>query len=121
VLDSARRIDTMLSAWNARDESVLEQLVQESLSLEVEFCDPHYAIRGHAPFIEMVKAFWAKHGDCKISRASVVDAHHDRARYAWAIALPNGHRFEGFDAVAFELPSGKVRRIDGFFGSLTPI
>lgn len=113
-------IEVMLSAWNTRDESVLEQVVMEALSPDVEFCDPHYDIRGRAAFMDMVKAFWAKHGDCKITRASGIDTHHDRARYAWAINWPDGRRFEGFDAVALELPSGKVRRIDGFFGPLPP-
>lgn len=113
-----RCIEAMLAAWNTRDEAALAQAVEASLSPEVEFCDPHYDIRGHAPFIDMVKAFWAKHGDCKITRASRIDTHHDRARYAWAIDWPDGRRFEGFDATAIDLSSGKVRRVDGFFGPL---
>jgi hypothetical protein len=113
-------IDSMLSAWNTHDGALLEKIVGESLSADVEFCDPLHDIRGHSAFIEMVKAFWAKHGHCKISRSSLIDTHHDRARYTWAIDLPSGHRFEGFDAVALELASGKVRRVDGFFGPLSP-
>lgn len=116
-----RCIDTMLSAWNSHDESLLEQIVGQSLSPEVEFCDPFHDIRGHALFIEMVKAFWAKHGNCKIMRTSGIDAHHDRARYTWAIDSPQGGRFEGFDAVALDLALGKVLRVDGFFGPLSPI
>jgi hypothetical protein len=116
-----RCIEAMMSAWNTRDDSILEQIVKEALTSDVEFCDPHYDIRGHAAFIAMVKAFWAKNGNCKISRASCIDTHHDRARYAWAVDLPNRGRFEGFDAVALDLPSGKVRRIDGFFGPLPPV
>jgi hypothetical protein len=113
-------IDVMLSGWNSHDEAALAQIVRDSMTTDVEFCDPHYDIRGHAVFIEMVKAFWAKHGEAKISRSSAIDAHHDRARYSWAIDLPNGYRFEGFDAVALDLSSGKVRRVDGFFGLLSP-
>ncbi len=116
-----RSIDTMLSAWNSNDESLLGQIVEQSLSPEVEFCDPFHDIRGHAPFIEMVKAFWAKHGNCKITRTSGIDSHHDRARYTWAIDSLQGGRFEGFDAIALDLASGKVRRVDGFFGPLSPI
>ncbi len=114
-------IDTMLSAWNAHDESLLKQIVARSLSPDVEFCDPLHDIRGHAPFIDMVKAFWAKHGHCKITRTSGIDAHHDRARYTWVIESPEGGRFEGFDAVSLDLSTKKVRRVDGFFGPLSPI
>jgi hypothetical protein len=121
MLEHIKCIDTMLSAWNTRDESVLAQVVGVSMSHDVEFCDPHNDIRGHDAFIAMVKAFWAQHGDCKISRASNIDAHHDRARYAWEIDWPDGRRFEGFDAVTLDLKSGTVSRIDGFFGPLSPI
>jgi hypothetical protein len=116
--EHAKCIEAMLSAWNTRDENVLIQIVEASLTPDVEFCDPHYDIRGHAPFIEMVKAFWAKHGDFKISTASKIDAHHDRARYAWAIDWPDGRRFDGFDAVALDMAAMRVKRIDGFFGRL---
>jgi hypothetical protein len=108
----------MLSAWNTRDESVLIQIVGETLTEDFIFCDPHFDFVGHAPFIDMVKAFWAKHGDCTISPASKIDAHHDRARYAWAITWPDGRRFDGFDAATLDLSSKKVKRVDGFFGKL---
>jgi hypothetical protein len=113
-------IDTMLSAWNSHDASLLERIVGQSLSPDLEFCDPYHDIRGHAPFIEMVKAFWAKYGKCKITRTSGIDTHHDRARYTWLIESPTGGRFEGFDAVKLDLVSGTVERVDGFFGPLPP-
>ena len=116
-----RCVEAMLSGWNTRDANVLEQVVQQSLTSDLEFCDPHYDISGHAAFIEMVKAFWAKNGECKITRTSTIDTHHDRARYGWVIKWPDGRRFEGFDAVALDHTSGKVRRVDGFFGALSPI
>jgi SnoaL-like domain len=112
-------IDAMLSAWNSHDETALGQIVEQSLSPDLEFCDPFHDIRGHAPFVEMVKAFWTQHGHCKITRTSNIDAHHDRARYSWLIEAPSGGRFEGFDAVALDLSTGKVRRVDGFFGQLS--
>lgn len=120
VVDT-QKIDVMLSAWNTHDDNLLKQAVETALSDDIEFCDPHYDIRGHDAFIQMVKAFWAKNGRCGIRRASKIDAHHDRARYLWAIDLPDGRRFDGFDMVTLDPASGKVRRVDGFFGPLTPL
>jgi hypothetical protein len=114
-------IDVMLSAWNTRDIDLLEQVAEASLTSDVEFCDPRHDIRGHAAFIAMVEAFWAEHSACTISRDSAIDAHHDRARYAWVIEFPGGQRFEGFDAVSLDRETGKVRRVDGFFGQLSPV
>lgn len=114
-----RLIDVMLSGWNMRDPASLRDVVARSLCLDVEFCDPHSDIRGHAAFIELVEAFWVKNPACTIMRSSSIDAHHDRARYAWLIKGKDGRPFEGVDIVALDLPSGKVRRVDGFFGPLT--
>lgn len=114
-------IDTMLSAWNSHDEDLLGQIVEKSLSPDLEFCDPFHDICGHEPFIKMVKAFWAKHGHCKITRTSGIDAHHNRARYSWLIEAPSGGRFEGFDTVTLDISASKVRRVDGFFGPLSPV
>ncbi len=113
-------IDTMLAAWNERDTAALRKSVEGALSPELVFCDPHNDIQGHAAFIAMVEAFWAKHGACRISRTSRIDAHHDVARYSWAIDWPDGRRFEGFDVVRLDLSAEKVRRVDGFFGPLAP-
>lgn len=116
-----RLIDVMLSGWNTRDLAALQAVVAQSLTDDIEFCDPPHDIRGHAAFIAMVQAFWAENGECRISRASAIDAHHDRARYTWAIEWPDGRRFDGFDAVTLDPASGKVRRVDGFFGALKPL
>jgi hypothetical protein len=114
-------IDAMLSGWNTRDSVRLKQVVEASLTSDIEFCDPRHDIRGQAAFIDMVEAFWSEHSKCTISRDSAIDAHHDRARYAWVITFPAGQRFEGFDAVTLDRDSGKVRRVDGFFGQLPPL
>jgi SnoaL-like domain len=114
-------IDVMLSAWNTRNSVQLKKVVESSLASDVEFCDPRHDIHGHDAFIAMVEAFWAEHKECKIARDSAIDPHHDRARYAWVITFPNGQRFEGFDVVTLDLANGKVRRVDGFFGQLSPL
>lgn len=120
VTTDTRCIDAMLVIWNCRDADVMAKAVEEALDPDLEFCDPLHDIRGHQAFMDMVKAFWAKYPEARLRRSSGIDAHHDRARYAWAIDLPGGHCFEGFDAVTLDRTSGKVRRIDGFFGPLPP-
>jgi hypothetical protein len=121
MAEDTQCIDTMLSAWNSHDDGLLERIVGKSLSPDVLFCDPYHDIRGHAPFIAMVKAFWSKHGKCRITRTSAIDMHHNRARYTWLIEAPAGGRFEGFDAVTLDLDSGTVARVDGYFGPLSPV
>jgi hypothetical protein len=109
-----------LASWNERDATRMRGHVERAMTPDVEFCDPHYDIRGIEAFVAMVKAFQEKYPNATVVRTSVIDAHHDRARYAWAVVLADGRRLEGFDAVALDMAAGRIRRIDGFFGVLQP-
>lgn len=110
----------LLAAWNERDHAKLRDLVEKSVTQNIAFTDPQYAITGCDAFIEMMRAFQARVGDVQLNRTSAIDMHHDRARYSWEIIWPDGTRFEGFDAVALDETLTKVCRIDGFFGALQP-
>ncbi len=110
----------LLAAWNERDQVKLRELVEKSVTSDIAFTDPQYAITGSDAFIEMMEAFQARVGDVQFTRTSAIDMHHDRARYSWEIIWPDGTRFEGFDAVALDETLTKVCRIDGFFGALQP-
>lgn len=108
----------LLAAWNERDPAKLRDLVEPSVTSDVTFTDPQYAITGCDAFIEMMMAFQERVGEVQLNRTSAIDMHHDRARYSWEIMWPDGKRFEGFDAVALNETLTKVCRIDGFFGPL---
>jgi SnoaL-like domain len=113
-----RCLTTYLAAWNEHDDAKLRVLVDASLTKDVEFTDPNYKIVGIDAFIAQVREVRAKEGRARLTPTSGVDLHHDRARYSWALVREDGSRIEGFDAVAFDLEAGKIRRIDGFFGPL---
>lgn len=108
----------LLAAWNEHDDAKFRALVEAALTSDIEFTDPHYQIVGIEAFIRQVHEFRAREGRARLVPTSGIDLHHDRARYSWAVVREDGSRFEGFDAVAFDLDQGKVRRIDGFFGPL---
>lgn len=110
--------DILLSAWNERDPVKLREKVAQSVTDDLIFTDPHYAIQGIDAFVDMVEEFFARVGDVRLERTSGIDVHHDRARYSWQIVWPDGKIFEGFDASAFDPESQKICRIDGFFGPL---
>lgn len=111
---------SLLAAWNEPDPLTVRRLLEASLTPDIEFVDPHYTIQGIDAFHAMVLTFQQKYPGASLIRTSGIDRHHDRARYAWAVVFPGGQRFEGFDAIAIDAASGRVRRIDGFFGPLPP-
>lgn len=99
----------------------MRPLIEAALTEDVEFVDPNYDIVGIEAFIAQVREFRAKEGRARLLPTSGIDLHHDRGRYSWVVVREDGTRLEGLDAVAFDRTCGKIRRIDGFFGSLPPI
>jgi hypothetical protein len=112
---------TLLAAWNEFDPAKLRALVEASLTDDVAFTDPHYQITGIEAFITQVHEVRVREGRARLAPTSGVDMHHDRARYSWVLVREDGTRFEGFDAVQIDLEQGKIRRIDGYFGSLPEV
>lgn len=112
---------SLLSAWNERDSTKMRALVEDSVTTDVTFTDPQYAIIGREAFIEMMESFHERVGEVLLNRTSVIDMHHDRARYSWEIIWPDGACFEGFDSVAINIEQMKICRIDGFFGQLNKL
>lgn len=110
----------MLAAWNERDLKKIRAHLNKALAVDVEFVDPNYAINGIAAFAQMVKDFRTKYPDAACIRTSGIDVHHDRARYSWSVIIDAANRVDGFDTVQFSARSGKVKRVDGFFGPLPP-
>lgn len=111
----------MLAAWNERDLKKIRPLLDKALSKDVEFVDPNYAIEGVSEFAKMVREFRKKFPEAECVRTSGIDRHHDRARYSWSVIIDEKTRIDGFDAVQVSKKSGKIKRVDGFFGPLPPI
>lgn len=110
----------MLAAWNERDTKKIRGHLDKALTKDVEFVDPNYAIEGITDFAAMVKEFRKKYPEASCVRTSGIDMHHDRARYSWTVIIDDKTRIDGFDAVQVSKKSGKVKRVDGFFGPLPP-
>lgn len=113
--------DRLLAAWNERDLKKIRNHLEAALTKDVEFVDPNYSIEGISDFAKMVKEFRTRFPESRCLRTSGIDMHHDRARYSWSVVVDEKTKIDGFDAVQLSKKSGKVKRIDGFFGPLPPI
>lgn len=120
MTDAPETFAHMLAAWNERDPKKIRRHLDKALAKSVEFVDPNNSVEGVAEFAKMVKAFRKQYPEAECLRTSGIDLHHDRARYSWSVVIDEQTRLDGFDTVAFNKKSGKIRRIDGFFGPLPP-
>lgn len=113
-------IDLHLQAYADADAARRSAIVERIWSPTGELVDPPLEAAGHegiAALADAVLAHFPGHG---FRRTTVIDTHHDRARYGWALVAPDGSvALTGTDVV--ELTSdGRLARVTGFFGELAP-
>jgi hypothetical protein len=115
--DPPEALNRMLAIWNEPDAEKIRGHIEAALSEEVLFIDPDNHVVGHAAFEAMVKTFRERLPEAVCSRSSAVDAHHGLHRYHWEIHQGEQRLIEGFDVAEIDA-SGKVCRIEGFFGAI---
>jgi len=118
--DAPESFAHLLAAWNERDLKKIRRHLDKALAKSIAFVDPANRVDGVAEFAKMVRAFRKQYPNAECVRTSGIDAHHDRARYSWSVIIDENTRIDGVDVAAFNRKSGKIRRIDGFFGPLPP-
>ena len=102
--DPARRTALLQSVWDARGELLDPPLVgtgPEEIAALTDVVLQHYPAH-------------------RFVRTSAIDAHHDHARYTWALTAPDGTpTMTGTDVAT--IVDGRLARIIGFFGDLSPV
>jgi hypothetical protein len=81
--------------------------------------DPPLDGHGHDGICAMMGAMQGQFPGHTFVRTSDVDAHHDTFRVGWELRGPDGTAVLAGIDVGLLAADGKLRRISGFFGSLT--
>jgi hypothetical protein len=114
----AATIDTYLSAWTEADPAQRAALIAQVWAADGSLTDPPLAAEGHDGISSMMAAFQGQFPGHRFRRASGIDAHHDRFRFAWELIAPDGSvTLAGLD-VGELAEGGRLRCITGFFGPL---
>jgi hypothetical protein len=116
--DVTTTVDTYLAMWNEQDPMRRLGHIEQAWTRDGSYVDPALEAQGHTALSEMVGAVQERFPDHRFRRTSAVDAHHDRVRFAWELAGPDGSvAVAGLDVGELD-ESGRLRRIAGFFGEL---
>ena len=111
-------VDAYLSAYGEPDPARRAELIAAAWAEDGELIDPPLTGEGHDGIGAMAEAVQQQFPGHRFRRASGVDAHHDRLRFAWELVAPAGDVvLAGLD-VGELAPDGRLRRITGFFGEL---
>ncbi len=109
------------TAWNEPDQATVRQLLEAAVDDQVEWNDPRDSFIGRAELEAAIQRLHSTKPDYRFVIASEIDHHHNRCRYRWDMVRGDRVLMEGTDVVTTSSQSGRITRVDGFFGHLTPL
>ena len=105
-----------LAAWNEPDPGVIAGHLARAVAPEVVFADPANHTTGVAELEAMIRATRTDLPNAEYRVTSGIDGGHDhRYRYRWAVVIDGKTAVTGMDCTTVD-GTGRITRIDGFFG-----
>ncbi len=108
-------------AWNEPDPAAVRRYLEAAVDDQVEWNDPRDSFIGRSELETAVQHLHTSKPDYRFVIASEIDHHHSRYRYRWDMVRGNRVLMEGTDIVTVSNASGRIIRVDGFFGGVTPL
>ena len=110
-----------VAAWVETDEGKRRALLEKSWAENGTYNDPTVEVVGREALVQHIGGIHKRFAGHRIILTSGVDEHHGWLRFTWAMVSPEGSRVsEGIDFG--EVGSdGRLIRITGFYGLLSPI
>jgi hypothetical protein len=119
MTDIETTVDSYLDMWNETDPRRRDEVISRAWTTDGHYVDPLLEAAGHDALSEMVNGVQAQFPGHRFRRTTAVDTHHDRVRFGWELAGPDGTvAVAGIDVGV--VADGKLSSISGFFGDLTP-
>jgi hypothetical protein len=113
-------VDAYLAAYGEPDPDVRAIRIEASFADDCRLIDPPAVGEGRDGVHGLADALQGQFPGHTFRRSTAVDAHHHHARYGWELVGPDGRVvLTGMD-VASLAPDGRLERVVGFFGDLTP-
>lgn len=119
--EQARRcIDAYFDAWNEPQADKRRQILAQVMTDNSTYVDPNTDLDSRDGLVEYIDQVLNKSPGRRVVRTSELDAHHLVCRFNWRLVKADGTQgAESLDVVEFA-PDGRIHRVTGFFGPLTP-
>jgi hypothetical protein len=115
-----RCIDAYIDAWNEPQADKRRQILAQAMTEDGAYADPAKKTDSRADLVECIGDALEKDPGRRIVRTSEVDAHNLVCRFNWRSVKADGTQApESVDFIEFAT-DGRIRRVTGFFGPLTP-
>lgn len=109
-------VNGYFAMWNETDAPRRRAVTAATWSQDAHYIDPMFAADGHDGLDALVAAVHEQFPGYRFRLTGAVDAHHDRARWGWELAGPDGGppAAVGVD-FALLASDGRLRAVTGFF------
>ena len=112
-------VDRYCQGWSDPDPQARARLLLGALAPGATYTDPRADKLSIDQLLAHITRTLAARPGSIVQRTSVVDVHHDVARFHWHVVLPDGTTLpEGIDFIELHENSQRIGRIVGFFGPL---
>ncbi|MEV6317940.1 nuclear transport factor 2 family protein [Streptomyces sp. NPDC051776] len=106
-----------LAAWNETDPGLIRGHLDRAVTQGVLFVDPANTTVGPDEMEAMIRTARTDIPSAMYHRTGEADGHHGRYRYRWEVRIDGRVAVAGMDVTTVDT-SGRIERIDGFFGEL---
>jgi hypothetical protein len=114
-------IDRYVEMFNEPDDVVRAELGKDVFADDGRLVDPLVDATGPVQIAAAIGALRAQMPGHSLARTTVVDTHHDHARFGWAVGGPDGTvAVAGIDVVTFAA-DGRIQSAVGFFGDIVAV
>jgi len=116
--DIATTIDRYLATWNEPDGRIRAEQARAVWARDGRLVDPLIDAVGPDAIAAAIGDLRDQVPGHSLTRTTVIDAHHDQARFGWTVNAPDGSvAVAGIDAVTFTA-DGRIQTATGFFGDM---
>lgn len=116
--DITAAVQAYLRPWNVTDAAERATALDAAVTSDVRYVDPLADVSGAAALDQVIAGAQAQFAGMELRLHGAVDAHHDVARFQWALGPAGAEPLViGFDTVTFA-EDGRVASVSGFFDQL---
>jgi hypothetical protein len=116
IIDIQDTIDRYLATWNEPDDAVRAELSRAVWAADGRLVDPLIDATGPEAIAAAIGQLRNQMPGHSIARTTVVDTHHDQARFGWTASAPDGTVAVVGGEVVTVGADGRIQTAIGFFG-----
>jgi hypothetical protein len=107
--------------WSESDPARQSDLIHRTLTDDARILGPGFELTGHAAILAEAQRFAKDTPGVRAVMASGIDAHHNTARFAIAMVMPDGRIAHRGEDILLFAPDARIELVLTYWSALPPI